>query len=630
MKRTLVALLALAAIPFTVHSACDVTVATAHSGGQVTLAANCGAVDLDNITWARNGSTLAGPVDLTTANPKINNTPVHLTVSVPAGTHVYSATANGGAIAAGVRAVVTSAAKDLVVSATPGGAVTSAPAGIIGCISTGGTCSASFAHGSNVVLTASPDAGNVFSNWSGACTGSANTCAVTMNEVRTVAASFSPSPVSGTCGAASNSTPVGSAPTGNLCATGSSSAVSDPTASPYNYTWTCAGLYGGASSGTCSVPKILAGVCGPLNGGSAQSSTPSNAAQLCSVGAPGPVTATTSAPYNFLWTCGGVNGGATSSQCAVAQAPSNGVCGSANGTNTLVTPSGTAACASGSLSGMTTPASAGGTYTWTCAGLAGGSNSGTCSANQTVAAACGGANGVATAVAPTTNLCVAGNTASAVSGTGPFSWTCTGVNPASGPISCSAPLAAGSGTDPGIGTGLWLPPGTTNVFVLDQMIALSGSVQPYNYVPGCLGQPSPASSSSGCAVNYQLSASYNGQTYNVSMAQGNVISIRIMSGATVNTFKNTILQNGVGGNVPVSTTLWLSTVPPGVAGGNSGDVPAGCRVTDSGTPTISTTTVAGFCAIQPNTLYYVNMRAEGACSGSQCRYQLTEGADFVQ
>src|SRR5262249_53265626 len=52
--------------------------------------------------------------------------------------------------------------------------------------------------------------------------------------------------------------------------------------------------------------------------------------------------------------------------------------------------------------------------------------------------ACGAANGVATATAPPTGLCNAG-TASAVTGSGPFSWTCTGSGGGAS-ASCSAPL----------------------------------------------------------------------------------------------------------------------------------------------------------------------------------------------
>ncbi len=52
-------------------------------------------------------------------------------------------------------------------------------------------------------------------------------------------------------------------------------------------------------------------------------------------------------------------------------------------------------------------------------------------------ASCGSANGVAVSSAPTTNLCSSG-TASFVTGTGPWSWTCTGSNGGTD-VSCSAP-----------------------------------------------------------------------------------------------------------------------------------------------------------------------------------------------
>jgi hypothetical protein len=68
--------------------------------------------------------------------------------------------------------------------------VRSAPAGI----DCGSTCSASFAEGANVTLTATPDAGQVFSGWSGACSGSAATCDLGMTQARSVTAGFAAAP----------------------------------------------------------------------------------------------------------------------------------------------------------------------------------------------------------------------------------------------------------------------------------------------------------------------------------------------------------------------------------------------------------------------------------------------------
>ncbi len=63
----------------------------------------------------------------------------------------------------------------------------------------------------------------------------------------------------------------------------------------------------------------------------------------------------------------------------------------------------------------------------------------TCSATAAVNGSCGSANGTIVASVPTTNLCSAG-TASAVSGSGPWTWTCAGSN-GGATASCSAALA---------------------------------------------------------------------------------------------------------------------------------------------------------------------------------------------
>jgi hypothetical protein len=73
-----------------------------------------------------------------------------------------------------------------VVSAGTGsGAVTSAPAGI----SCGTICSSSFAAGTSVTLTATPNASSIFTGWSGACSGT-GTCAVTMSAAKSATATF--------------------------------------------------------------------------------------------------------------------------------------------------------------------------------------------------------------------------------------------------------------------------------------------------------------------------------------------------------------------------------------------------------------------------------------------------------
>jgi len=65
------------------------------------------------------------------------------------------------------------------------GEVSSSPAGI----SCGNSCQATFAAGTAVTLTATPDASSIFTGWSGDCSGTGS-CQVTMNQARSMTATF--------------------------------------------------------------------------------------------------------------------------------------------------------------------------------------------------------------------------------------------------------------------------------------------------------------------------------------------------------------------------------------------------------------------------------------------------------
>lgn len=75
----------------------------------------------------------------------------------------------------------------LVLGVSGSGAVNSTPAGI----DCGKTCAASYPLGSAVALSATPAPGLAFIGWSGACTGTAPTCTVTLNTDTKVGAAFS-------------------------------------------------------------------------------------------------------------------------------------------------------------------------------------------------------------------------------------------------------------------------------------------------------------------------------------------------------------------------------------------------------------------------------------------------------
>ncbi|HSW03975.1 InlB B-repeat-containing protein [Aquabacterium sp.] len=89
----------------------------------------------------------------------------------------------------GARTVNARFGRALTVTVTGSGAVTSVPAGI----SCGSDCTEVFNHGTTITLTAAPAAGQAFSGWGGACSGTAPTCTVAMSTARNVTAAFAQS-----------------------------------------------------------------------------------------------------------------------------------------------------------------------------------------------------------------------------------------------------------------------------------------------------------------------------------------------------------------------------------------------------------------------------------------------------
>ena len=173
---------------------------------------------------------------------------------------------------------------------------------------------------------------------------------------------------------------------------------------------------GSGGTGSCNAsltvnPAIVNGTCGTANG---TTSCTAPSANLCSSGTSSAVTG--SGPWS--WTCTGSNGGTTASCGSNIVTPA--ACGSANGSSYCSAPT-LNLCNSGTASSVT----GSGPWAWTCTNTCG--DIANCSANQSpsINGACGSANGTPATTEPITNLCNFGSS-SAVTGSGPWSWSCNG------------------------------------------------------------------------------------------------------------------------------------------------------------------------------------------------------------
>jgi cysteine-rich repeat protein len=207
-------------------------------------------------------------------------------------------------------------------------------------------------------------------------------------------------PTPGVCGWANGNTyaynATGYAPD-LQCATGTPSSTEFPT-QWMTVTWTCSGLYSGATSADCSASRETPPVCGSANQTYPNGSTDYGSDTFCNPWSATPVTpAFPTAGQTVTWTCTQPQGG-DPVNCSAFQAspdPVNGVCGWANGntyTHDVTSYGADIQCVTWNPSTTDFPA-AGWTVTWSCDGLNGWTTESGCSASRDPAPVCGWANG---------------------------------------------------------------------------------------------------------------------------------------------------------------------------------------------------------------------------------------------
>lgn len=196
--------------------------------------------------------------------------------------------------------------------------------------------------------------------------------------------------------------------------------------------------------------------------------------------------------------------------------------------------------------------------------------------------------------------------------------------------------------DPGLGKGLWMPPGMPNRIVADQ----SSSRMDVSYIPGCLNGQFAKDSSSGCAYNDYYSGRVFGTNspYTVRLGDGRQLVLRYRTKPVVTDGRRIRVVAWNAGSVVVDMRVWLSTSPTATYE----DVRSLCRAQSTGSPSIGTasqesvtttktvwgkavTSTAHYCKLLPNTVYYFGIEFLERVSAHEARFQVDElAADFLK
>jgi prepilin-type N-terminal cleavage/methylation domain-containing protein len=259
-------------------------------------------------------------------------------------------------------------------------------------------------------------------------------------------------PTNGNCGSSNNQN-LSSIPSTNLCTNGTPSTVSG--SGPW--TWSCSGTNTGTND-SCSANLITNGSCGTANKTYTYDITTYGSDTICAAGTANPTTPDfPTAGGSTNWTCVGLNTG-TTANCTASRnnTPINGACGSSHNSNFYSIPT-TNLCTSGTASSV----SGSGPWSWTCAGLYSGTTA-NCSANLSVNGVCGSKNSKYATSTPTgTQACTTG---SITGMTGSYSWSCAGTNGGTSPSCATVAATYTVVPFTTVGTTSWtVPTGVTSV-----------------------------------------------------------------------------------------------------------------------------------------------------------------------
>ena len=137
--------------------------------------------------WQRNGATIAGATSASYTLSPTASADSGATFAVVVSNSAGNVTSANATLT--VQPAVNPGPFTLTVGVSGIGTVTSTPSGI-DCGYSTSACTTDYAGGTLVTLTANPFTLYQLSSWGGACSGSATTCVVTMNQAQTVTATF--------------------------------------------------------------------------------------------------------------------------------------------------------------------------------------------------------------------------------------------------------------------------------------------------------------------------------------------------------------------------------------------------------------------------------------------------------